>query len=1186
MERRAPLLVLIVLGLATICGAASVEQMGPGEMRITITSDVSRFRFEEIDGYDYVRGPDAVYRPEPGVPSLPMEPYHITIPWDMRVTGVTAQCLSQTAVAGDWRIVPTQPPTILGENQPQWVNGRTDIYMTDDLYPLELIGGVHQGFMGDNRILSFNFSPFRWNPVTGDLIFCDRLEVSVRLEHTQVRRPFRPRSNQANAFSDALHRMVANPEHLEVFSPRTHMHAVLGASMLPEGDYEYVIITADSLAAYFQPLVDWKNEKGVPTTIVTREWIEANYSGANTQEMMRNFIIDAYQTWGIIWVLMGADTAIIPSRTVYAMDCEMGGPPGNRIRCDLYFGDLDGDWNANGDGVYGEVADSVDMYPDVFVGRAPAENIAETVVFVDKVLTYEKDPPSDYALEMLMAGEVMWTNPYTDGGVGLNMIDEDCIPPRFDPILKLYESLGNESAASVLAAMSAGQNFVIHDGHCNEYVMGAGDGYIYYTDADTLSNGDRTLIINSIGCWPAAIDKDCVAEHFMNNPNGGCVAFIGNSRYGWGSPGNPGFGYSDKFQYQFYWSVFADKSYHIGQAHAESKAKFVEFARDENVYRWCEYQLNLLGDPEMPVWTNEPAGLVVTVPDSIMASGDVVRVVVEDADGAVPNALVCVCNDTDVYKKGRTDASGAITLSVSTISPDSLLITVSAYDHVPLQQKVPVVTQGTLLAWTEMTVDDGGDGKVNPGETVDLNVLIKNYGTMPDSGVWGVLRHSGGFCTVADSTVYYGDVGAGQEVTGGDGFSVEFDGGLANSDVVVFDLVLLDSVSGEWAAKLPVTVAAPVLYVASYGIDDRLGGDGDWVVEPGETVLLTLEVANTGLTYGSASAYVTSLDASLAAEDSATYMGPIDAGSSGYSLHKVTVSGMCPATHLGRLGVSMSCTEGYGFSDTAYFTVGDLCFTDDCESGEGVWTHSGSPDLWHQTSYRSHSDSVSWYFGQDGTHTYPCGADGSVISQDFIAGENNRLAFWFWYDFTTYGSDGVYVIVHTDGVPDTLDFLGSGGALDPANGALNIVSSWTKWERLLSDVTPSDTVTLEFGFMSDGVDVAEGMYIDDISFTCTTPVITGIDDIVDWGQILTMRTFPNPVRTVSTIMFAGQAGRLLVDIYTVEGRLAACLEKPMGQRSVFWDLTDRTGRKVAPGIYLAKVRGRSEAYSSKIVVVR
>jgi hypothetical protein len=229
---------------------------------------------------------------------------------------------------------------------------------------------------------------------------------------------------------------------------------------------------------------------------------------------------------------------------------------------------------------------------------------------------------------------------------------------------------------------------------------------------------------------------------------------------------------------------------------------------------------------------------------------------------------------------------------------------------------------------------------------------------------------------------------------------------------------------------------------------------------------------------------------------------------------------------------------------------------------------------------------VSWYFGQDGTHTYPCGADGSVISQDFIAGENNRLAFWFWYDFTTYGTDGVYIIVHTDGVPDTLDFMGSGGALDPASGALNIVSSWTKWERLLSDVTPGDTVTLEFGFISDGVDVAEGMYIDDISFTCTTPVITGIDDIIDWGQILTMRTFPNPVRARSTIMFAGQAGRLLVDIYTVEGRLAACLEKPMGQRSVCWDLTDRSGRRVAPGIYLAKVRGWSEAYSSKIVVVR
>lgn len=40
-------------------------------------------------------------------------------------------------------------------------------------------------------------------------------------------------------------------------------------------------------------------------------------------------------------------------------------------------------------------------------------------------------------------------------------------------------------------------------------------------------------IVISSGCTPADITKDCIAEHFLNNPNGGAVAFIGNTDIGW-----------------------------------------------------------------------------------------------------------------------------------------------------------------------------------------------------------------------------------------------------------------------------------------------------------------------------------------------------------------------------------------------------------------------------------------------------------------------------------------------------------------------------------------------------------------------------------------------------------------------------------------------------------------------------
>jgi hypothetical protein len=1173
--------VLILLGTA-VSGAVTVDLTAENEITVTIDNDLGEFTFGSIGGYDYITSPEAVYLPAGGVPGLPMKAYNISIPWDKRAIDVAAVCLKSIVLDGDFYVVPTQPPAVLGERAVEWVEGRPDIYRATRPYPDLLVGGLHQGFMGDAHVLSFHLSPFVWNPETGRLTFCREVKVRIEFEPFAPKHRVRPPADGRRTFREAVARTVVNPSDLARFGPPAARRPLLGASMLDEGAFEYVVIAVDSMAAAYQPLVDWKTRKGIPATVVTREWIYATYTGEYVQEQIRNFIKDAYQTWGTVWVLLGGDTDLVPSRSCFAMDCEIGGPPGNVIRADLYYSDLDGTWNDNGETPFGEVEDNVDMYPDVFVGRAPARSVADAQVFVDKVLTYEKNPPADYALKMLMPGEVLWLDPFTDAGEGLNRIDEDFIPPRFDPILKLYETLGNETVESVLAAMSAGQNFVLHDGHCSEDVMGAGNGYIYLTDTDTLSNWPRNFILNSIGCWPAAIDRDCIAEHLMNNPDGGCVAFIGNCRYGWGSPGNPGFGYSDKFQHEWARWVFANNVLPLGASLAEHKIAFVSFAGDENVYRWNEYQINLLGDPEMPAWTDEPAPLEVAVSPAVLKDGDEATVVVEDSGGLVEGALVCLMNGVDLYEKGLTDETGTIRFGVSTSSPDSLHLTVTAPNHAHRAIEVPVETEGVVLAWTDVAVLDGGDARVNPGEIADIAVRIKNFGTEPDSGVWGVLRAGDAPCSVVDSVLYYGNVPAGSEVDCLSPARVELDSALVCGRSIVLELVLGDSASGAWSGRIPLVVATPIFSVTSYGVNDLATGDGDFVADPGENVLLTLEVYNSGLTYDGAAVTVQSLDPYVAVSDSVTDLGVIRAASASYSLHDVQVAPGCPETHVARLLATVETAGSGVFQDTVYFDVGDLSFTDDCEGGDASWTYGG---LWHLTSYRSHSDSMSWYFGNDVTHTYPSNASGDLVSRDFIAGEANRLSFWFRHEFTTYGVDGVHVVMLLNGVPDTLDFIGSGGALDGLDNApLGIVTDWVKWDRALEGVAPGDTVAFKFGFSSDNTDVAEGMYIDDIGFTCKSPVHSGVgNEDLSRGPI-DLRLSPNPVRNAVT-MYLGDSKAASITVYGIDGRLVVRLERPAGRASVAWDLKDASGRRVAPGIYVARTMGGGLSRSAKLVVL-
>jgi hypothetical protein len=1188
MGRTLLVALMLLLTHTAMAGTVYVERVGPGEMRLEIRFEQSLFTFHRSGGYDYVEAQDMVFLPEEGIPALPYKTVHLAIPQDQRVDRIRATRSEVTIIEGSCRIAPTQPPAVLGSVPACWVDGRPEIYTSDSFYPTDPVGNTAEGYMGESKILSLAVCPFLWNPEGGTLKLATKINIRINLTPDPCRRGIRRWGGDHPRLLKAVRSLVANPSDMEeiLSPPPTSPQGVI--SQVEEGSYEYVLITADSLASCFEPLLEWKRQKGVASKCVTREWIEANYSGSDSQDQIRNFIKDAYADWGTFWVVLAGDTAVVPCRYCFAMKISRG-PTVDLIPCDLYFADLDGTWNADGDARYGEVADSVDMYPDLVVGRAPVENAAEAQIFVTKVLTYEKTPPPDYVLDILMAGEVMWNDPYTDSGIGLNLIDADCIPPRFDPILKLYESLGNESRETVLAAMSQGPHLVFHDGHGSGhalYVGPLGGDVVENEDADTLSNAPRNFILNSIACVPAAIDHSVIAEHLVNSPGGGCVAFIGNSHVGWGCPGHSGLGYSDRFQYEFAWQVFVEGTVNLGLAHNLSKVPFVPYAGDKNVYRFCEYELLLLGDPEMPVWTDTPLAFDIDYPDSIMAAGDDVTIVVSDTNGTIEGARVCLLNDDDLYLFGDTDASGMAAFSIAPASADSILLTVTGRNHLPFQTRIGVSSVGKRLVWCSYEVVDQNDGKPNPGETVGLRLCTKNQGDEMAYGVCTVVRPKDNSCAVTDSTAGFGDLIPGATAWSADTLVIEFAATLANADVAALQVDLTDDSPQTWSSTLPLLVATPLVGVASHGIQE-VAGDGDGIVEPGEHILLTLEILNSGLTGATGvEAFVSTADPYLSVFDSTSLAGDVEAQACGLSLHTAQVSPMCPEPYIALIEADLWVSGTYSSTDTVYLCIGELAFSEDCDSGEGGWTHTGSPDLWHLSSYRSHSGSNSWYFGGETSRRYPNDADGVLTSETMLAGEASSLSFWVWYEVSTYGVDGVFVVLFRNGVPDTLDFIGSGGALTTGPwDTLITVSDWVEWEHSLDAVLPGDTLQLAFNFTSDGDTVAEGIYIDDISVTLREPVLTGLPDETGLAAGPEVMISPNPARETVSFMMARREAALAIDIYDIRGRLITRVVKPPGEVSATWDLRNASGSKVSPGIYLGRISGTPKGSVEKVVIL-
>ena len=1048
--------------------------------------------FSQSAGFEvvYLRGCDITS--QVGEPLLPVKQVSVILPPGSRVEEVVITGTEGELLPGEYQILPVQPPRILSMMQEPipFVQPQPRIYQRSAEYPGKLVEYTGTGFLGGHQLVNVLVYPVQYLPAQKRIKFYSQVEFTIRYSiGKKDALPIRHRSTAVSqVYQTILNRATLNPDLGRLnFKPKE-----IGKSVVPPGDFEYVIITAASFVSTFQPLADWKTQKGVPAQIVSTDWIYSNYSGYDNAEKVRNFIKDAYQNWGTIWILLGGDTNVVPDRSTWAMDCEAGmHSEENQVRCDLYFSDLDGTWDANGNHIYGEVEDSVDLYADVFVGRASCSNVSKAQALVNKLLTYEKNPPADYITKMLFLAEILWPDPYTNSGIGKDMIDELYVPPQFDPITKLYQDLGNENWSTATAAMNAGQNIINHDGHCNITVMSMGNGALYLHDMDNLYNSPRNSILYSIGCWPAAIDYDCIAEHFTNNPNGGGVAFIGNSRYGWGSPGNPEYGYSNRFDQQFHASLFMRDIYRIGATVADMKAFYVPFSRQENVYRWCQYQVILLGDPEMPIWTDTPQTPLVHHPETVIAGASQFPVTVYSGPyGVEPveGALVCLVKGDEVYQRGLTDEQGQILLDISPSSPGEMGVTVTAHNFLYQTSSVSVLAGGGCIIYDGHGIDDvvvgNGDGLPNPGEYINMTVSLRNCGTEVEHNVYAVLHSTGDpYVTLVDSLQEFGSLNPGQTSVSAGPYTFMVQPNCPNNHVVYFNLEIGEAYGSAWSSMIPVTVVTPDLIYYSYSVDDASGGNGNGIPEPGETFDLRVYLKNEGLELArGVTGCLSSASSYLDIVDSISVFGDIGSGETWNGIfEQVHILSGCPSLHFPLLRLRAETGDGYAFQDSLILTVGEWGFEDDMETGSDLWTHAGTWDFWHLTGHRKHSGEYSWYNGLEGFWLFYDNSRSWLESSPIILGPQPRLTFWMWYDVTNYGVDGVHVVLvdEASGIPDTIDFIGTGGALD---SVLNTGNDWMEYDYDLSHIPPGTSVRVRFNFTSDAQESydGEGFYIDDV----------------------------------------------------------------------------------------------------------
>jgi hypothetical protein len=804
-----------------------------------------------------------------GEPAMPVRIMRFVIPQDARVDEVMVSGLTETQLEGEYRVLPAQREVPTGE-RPVWTEPDAAIYGSDKRYPANRVEYLGDGYLGGYHVVSVAVHPLQYYPLSGRLILASDVSLELKLvagtDRSHPRARVTERSDET--YRRLVETLVENPE--DVSRCRSGAEVVDDAEMdafLPrftpslEGSpVEYVVITTPEFEPYFQDLVDWKTKKGVPTAVRTVPWINANYpGGTDTAERIRFFIQDAYESWGATYILLGGDTGQVPVR--YAWSTYSGG---SGISTDLYYSDLDGNWNLDGDYRYGEgyagldaPGDSIDLYPDVFVGRASCGTAIEVETFVDKTIAYEKTADADFASRDLFLAEVLF--PYdwepgdlisTDGAAHVveplfpyipNHIDTIRIYQNYEPFLPGAIPLNAQTA---IDSIEAGFNITTHVGHGSKDILRTSNSeYITPQDADALANGlNRSGFMWMLNCTSTAIEYDCISEHFFNNPNGGATFIYGATRFC--------FPTTAKNYLMSWYQLIHSGAERAGVASAMCKVPYVPGSGSDNTNRWTQMSFLLLGDPESMIWTDEPVALSVIHSSSVPLGPVNLFVAVADP-AAVDSAYVCVVKDGEVYATAYTDPAGQANLSFTPKTTGPMTITVTAKNHYPYEDTIGVTSSsGAHLSLRDSDFDDDAlgtsDGNANgvaeAGETVEVDVLVGNGGLSDATGVTATLSTTDTNVTLIDSTQYLGNVLASTQVAFDGAFAVEVSSGCPNGHDVEFTVLFEEASRTSWTSEMTLRVSRPSLVQRRNVFDD--GDNG--IPEVGETVVLTVDVLNDG----------------------------------------------------------------------------------------------------------------------------------------------------------------------------------------------------------------------------------------------------------------------------------------------------------------------------------------------------
>lgn len=609
-----------------------------------------------------------------------------------------------------------------------------------------------------------------------------------------------------------------------------------------------VIISNRMFESSLAPYIAWKTQKGFnvvtaytdeigSTSSQIKAYIQQQYNAATEDDPAPTFL------------LLVGDVAQVPSSAVGTQ---------SKKQTDLYYASVDGD-----------------IFPEMYYGRLSATSTQQLDNIINKILYYEKyeftDPQYLNNVTLIAGSDSEWnpkvaqptikygTANYFNTANGFTAVNEYGVAsdPNNTSEQSGYTGCYNDDKISV--------GFINYTAHCNETKWG--DPELLESNVTAFTNRAKYPLVVANCCLSGDFGTaECIGETWIRSQDRGAVTYIGSSP-------------SSYWKEDMYWAVgafpmvddnngyvptFTESTtgaydapfvtpYRTAGAMvfagnlAVTEAETQDYPRDtSSTYYWEAY--NVLGDPSLMPYFTAASGNDVSHDAAVPIGVDTIKI------SALGGSYVSITKGSQIIGTYYFDESKIMDIPIQQVQElCNLVLTVTRPQAIPYIDTIPVIaTSEPYIALSSMSINDSlanDNGKVDFGETISVNLTIKNFGLIASTNTRVLLTDYSEYATLTSGdSIFLGNISADPEnntIAIANAFTFDVSSNVPDETIETLTLTF-KSDGGTWTSSLKIPINAPSIDVGEIKIDDSTLGDNSGVASPGESFYGTIALSNTG----------------------------------------------------------------------------------------------------------------------------------------------------------------------------------------------------------------------------------------------------------------------------------------------------------------------------------------------------